>query len=418
MSERIYVVNARRTPVCKSKGDKIPPEEGGNGIDRYPGKYESMGSVELLSCVMKDLVQNTNIPKEDIADIITGCAIQDSDQGANVARIAQLTLDLPLEIPAVSVDRLCGSSLTATMKAAEFLIAGQNFKNEKPGAVLVSGIEHMGHHDMATIFSPSQYFYDEFAKDNTTALSMGLTAEKLAEMYKVSRKEQEAFAYQSHTKAVKATSEGKFDEEIVPVTLPDGEVLKHDVGPRAYASLDDAISQFSRLKPAFKNGGTVTAATSAPYSDGASGLFVVTESYMKQRKLKPMVEIIAWASVGVDPNIMGFGPVVSTRKVLKRAGMDIKQIGLIEMNEAFCAQSLACIKQLCKDFSLDEEEFKKIINVNGGATALGHPLGATGAKLATTMVHELQRRPDVEYGLVTMCIGMGQGDAMIFRNIQ
>jgi len=366
---------------------------------------------------MKDLVQNTPIPKEDIADIITGCAIQDSDQGANVARIAQLTLDLPMEIPAVSVDRLCGSSLTATMKAAEFLIAGQNFKNEKPGAVLVSGIEHMGHHDMATIFSPSQYFYDEFAKNNTTALSMGLTAEKLAEMYKVSRKEQESFAYQSHTKAVKATSEGKFDEEIVPVTLPDGEVLKHDVGPRAYSSLDDAISQFSRLKPAFKNGGTVTAATSAPYSDGASGLFVVTESYMKQRKLKPMAEIIAWASVGVDPNIMGFGPVVSTRMVLKRAGMDIKEIGLIEMNEAFCAQSLACIKQLCKDFSLDEEEFKKIINVNGGATALGHPLGATGAKLATTMVHELQRRPDVEYGLVTMCIGMGQGDAMIFRNI-
>jgi len=246
---------------------------------------------------------------------------------------------------------------------------------------------------------------------------MGLTAERLAEMYQVSRKEQEIFAYQSHNKAVKAASEGKFRDEIIPVTLPDGEVLKQDVGPRSYASLDDALSQFSKLKPAFKNGGTVTAATSAPYSDGASGLFVVTESYMKQRKLKPMAEIIAWASVGVDPNIMGFGPVVSTKMALKRAGLDIKDISLIEMNEAFCAQSLACIKQLCKDFELDEEEFKKIINVNGGATALGHPLGATGAKLATTMVHELQRRLDVKYGLVTMCIGMGQGDAMIFRNI-
>jgi acetyl-CoA acyltransferase len=417
MSERIYIVNARRLPVCKSKGEKIPPEEGGDGIERYPGKYESLGSVELLSYVLEDLVRNTPIPKEDISDIITGCALQDSDQGANVARIAQLTLDLPQEIPAVTVDRLCGSSLSATMKAAEFLIAGQNFKDEKPCAVLVGGIEHMGHHDMSEIFSVSKYFYDNFAKNNITALSMGLTAEKLAGMFNISRKEQEVFAYQSHTKAANAASEGKFDDEIIPITLTDGEVLKNDIGPRTYGSLEEAIKIFSRLKPAFKNGGTVTAATSAPYSDGAAGLFVVTESYMHRKKLKPMAEIISWCSMGVDPTIMGFGPVESTKMALKRAGLDLKDMGLIEMNEAFCAQIIACIKQLAKDFDLDEEGFKKIINVNGGATALGHPLGATGAKLLTTMVHELQRRTDVEYGLVTMCIGMGQGDAMILRNI-
>jgi acetyl-CoA acyltransferase len=417
MSERIYIINARRLPVCKSKGDKIPPEEGGDGIKRYPGKYECLGSVELLSCVFKDLVNNTSIPKEDIADIIIGCALQDTDQGVNIARMAQLTLDLPQEVPAATINRLCGSSLTATMKAVEFLIAGQYFKDEKPGAVLVGGIEHMGHHDMNEAFRPSKYFYDEFAKDNIHALSVGLTAEKLAEMYHISRKEQETFAYHSHAKAVKAASEGKFDDEIIPFTLPDGEVLKKDIGPRSYSSLEEAILIFSRLKPKFMNGGTVIAATAAPYSDGAAGLFVVTESYMNKKRLKPMAEIISWGSVGVDPNIMGLGPVGSTKLALKRAGLDIKKIGLIEMNEAFCAQILACIKQLSKDFNIDEEEFMKIINVNGGATALGHPLGATGAKLLATIVHELQRRPEVEYGLVTMCIGMGQGDAMIIRNV-
>ncbi|MGA1868584.1 MAG: thiolase family protein [bacterium] len=417
MSEKVYIVNARRIPVCKSRGEKIPPEEGGNGIERYQGTYESMGSVELLSFVLKDLVKSTPIPKEDIADIITGCAMQDKDQGANVSRIAQLTLDLPWDIPAVTVDRLCGSSLTAAMKAAEFLIAGQKFKDEKPGAVLVSGIEHMGHHDMSAAFRPSSYFYNEFAKNNIDALSMGLTAEKLAEMYNISRKAQEIYAFGSHTKAVKATSEGKFDDEIIPVTLPDGTLLKKDIGPREYSSLEEALSLFSKLKPAFKNGGTVTAATSAPYSDGAAGLFLASEWYVKEKQLRPMAEIIAWGSVGVDPNIMGYGPVVATKMALKRAGIDLKDIGLIEMNEAFCAQTLACIQQLSKDFAIDEEEFKKIINVNGGATALGHPLGATGAKLLTTLVHELKKRPDIEYGLVTMCIGMGQGDAMIVRNI-
>ena len=195
-------------------------------------------------------------------------------------------------------------------------------------------------------------------------------------------------------------------------------MLKKDIGPRAYGSLEEALSLFGKLKPAFKKGGTVTAATSAPYSDGAAGLFLAMESYIKEKQIKPMAEVIAWGSVGVDPNIMGYGPVAATKMALKRAGIDLKEIGLIEMNEAFCAQALACIKQLSKDFNIDEEELKRIINVNGGATALGHPLGATGAKLLTTMVHELKKRPAVEYGLVTMCIGMGQGDAMIVRNIK
>lgn len=420
MAERIYIVNAKRIPCCKSKGDKIPPERGGDGFEKELGKYETVGSIEMLAWVFKDLLKTTEIPKEDISDIITGCALQDNDQGANVTRQVQLTLDMPYEIPAVTVNRLCGSSLTATMKAAEFLIAGnEKFKDEKPGVVLVGGIEHMGNHNMMTAFTSNKYFYEGYVlkkEGNIVGANMGLTSEKLAKIHDISRKEQETFAYHSHRKAVEAVSEGKFKDEIIQVTLPTGEVLTADVGPRAYKSLEDALKQFSKLKPAFKTGGTVTAATSAPFSDGAAGLYVVTESYMNKKGLKPMAEIISWASVGIDPTVMGYGPVVATKKALKRANMDLKGIGLIELNEAFCAQALASIKQLSKDYNIDEEEFKKVINVNGGATALGHPLGGTGAKLLTTMVHEFKRRPDVEYGLVTMCIGMGQGDAMIIRN--
>lgn len=420
MAERIYVVNARRIPCCKTKGDKIPPEEGGDGFKNYPGKYEAVGSVEMLSWVFEDLLKTTKIPKKDIADVVVGCALQDTDQGANVARQVQLTVDMPQEIPSVTVNRLCGSSLSATMKAAEFLIAGNEyFKTAKPGVVLVGGVEHMANHDMMTAFEPTKFFYDKYImkkEGNIVGTNMGLTAEKLAEIEKISREEQEKFAYSSHRKAVEARAAKKFDGEIIPVTLPTGEVLAEDVAPRDYESLEDALKQFSKLKPAFKNGGTVTAATSAPFTAGAAGLFVVTESYMKKKKLKPLAELVSWASVGVDPTVMGYGPVVSTKKALKRAGLSLTDIGLIELNEAFCAQALACVKKLSKDYKLDEEEFKKIINVNGGATALGHPLGATGAKLLTTMVHELQRRPDVQYGLVTMCIGMGQGDALIVRN--
>lgn len=420
MAERIYIVNARRIPCCKTKGDKIPPEEGGDGFKKYPGKYESVGSVEMLAWVFEDLLKNTEIPKEEISDIVTGCALQDTDQGANVTRQVQLTIDLPQEIPAVTVNRLCGSSLTATMKAAEFLIAGNEyFKDEKPGVVLVGGVEHMGNHDMMVAFEPTKYFYDNYIakkEGNIVGTNMGLTSEKLAKIHNISRKEQETFAYHSHRKAVEAVSEGKFKDEIIPVTLPTGEVLTNDVGPRAYESLEDALKQFSKLKPAFKNGGTVTAATSAPFTAGAAGLYVVTESYMKKKGLEPMAEIISWASVGVDPTVMGYGPVEATKKALKRADLGLNEIGLIELNEAFCAQALASIKGLCKHYNIDEEELKKVVNVNGGATALGHPLGGTGAKLLTTMVHEFKRRPDVQYGLVTMCIGMGQGDAMIIRN--
>ena len=416
MKEKIYIINAKRLPCCKSKGDKIPAEEGGDGKKSYPGKYEPVGSVELLSYVIKDLLKNTHVPAEDIDDLLVGCALQDGDQGANVAKIVQLVVGMPYHVPSATINRLCGSSLTSTMKAAEFLIAGQTFKDEKPGLVLVGGVENMGKHNMMEAFTPSKYFYDEFAKHNTVALSMGLTAEKLAEVYKISRKEQEVFAYHSHAKAVKADAEGKFNDELISVMLPDGEILKKDVGPRNYSCLEEALNSYSKLKPVFKNGGTVTAATAAPFTDGAAGLFVATESYVKKMKLGPLAEIISWASVGVDPSIMGYGPVDSTKKALKRADMNLKQIGLVELNEAFCSQALTCIKQLSKDYKLDEEEFKSIINVNGGATALGHPLGATGAKILTTLVHELQRRPNVEYGLATMCIGMGQGDALIIRN--
>jgi len=417
MGERIYIIDAARIPACKSSGDKIPPEEGGDGKKKYPGKYASISSIELLVTIFKGLLERNPVGKNDLADIITGCALQDSDQGINVCRIAALTAKIPIQIPAATINRLCGSSLTAVMKAAEFIIAGQNFKDEIPSLVMVGGVEHMGNHDMIEAFLPTKYFYDNFAKDNIDALSMGLTAERLAEQYDISRKDQERFAYYSHLKAINAQKEGKFKDEIIPITLPGGEVLSEDIGPRFYSSEEEAFKLFSKIRPAFKNGGTVTAATSAPYTDGASGALVASETYVKEKGLKPLAQIISWASIGVDPNIMGIGPVGATKKALNRAGLDFSNIGLIELNEAFCAQSLAVIKQMSRDFNVNEEELKKIINVNGGATALGHPLGATGAKLLSTLIFEMRKRPNIEYGLVTMCIGMGQGDAMIVKKI-
>ena len=417
MREKIFIIDAARLPICKSGGDKIPPEEGGDGKKKYPGKYTAISSVELLSTVFKGLLKRTPVAKSDIADIITGCALQDGDQGINISRIAALTMGIPVEVPGASINRLCGSGLTAMMKAVEFLIAGQFFNEDRPHLAMAGGIEHMGHHDMIKAFSPSKYFYDNFVTNNVDALSMGLTAERLAELYKISRKEQEIFAFHSHRKAIKALEQGKFDEEIIPVTLPNGEVLKSDMGPRVYDSLEQAFKLFSKIKPTFKNGGTVTAATAAPYSDGASGALIATETYIKKKGLQPLAEVISWASAGVDPNIMGIGPVGATKKALKRAGLSFSQIGLVELNEAFCAQSLAVIKQMSKDFDINEEKLKDIINVNGGATALGHPLGATGTKLIATLIYEMKKRPSVEYGLVTMCIGMGQGDALIVRRI-
>jgi len=415
--ERIYIIDAKRLPICRSKGDKISPEEGGDGKNYFPGYYAGKSSVELLATVFEDLVSKSKVERKDIADIITGCAIQETDQGANVSRLVQLTTSIPYEVPAASINRLCGSSLTAAMKATEFLIAGRYFKDGKPEVAMVGGIEHMGNHDMGKLFVPGKYFFENFIeKGNVISLNMGLTAEKLAEDYNISRKEQETFAYNSHRKAIKALKEGKFSKETVHITLSNGRTIAMDNGPREYESLEHALNMFSKLRPAFKQGGTVTAATAAPYTDGASGAILATESYVAKHGLEPLAEVYSWASVGLDPNVMGLGPVPATKKALERAGLRFDDIGVIELNEAFAAQSLAVIKQLAKDHKIDENKILEKVNVNGGALALGHPLGATGAKLLATMCHELERRPETEYGLVTMCIGMGQGDAMILKN--
>lgn len=417
--ERIYIVHAKRLPCCSSKGNKIPAEEGGDGIKKYDGKYACLSSYELLAKAFRGLADNNFIPTEDIDDIITGCAAQDNDQGGNISRNASLAADIPYEISAKSVNRLCGSSLSAAMDATQYLIAGQGFDARKPRLVLVGGVEHMGNHNMDQIFFPANYLFEKFTmeeKGNEVAFNMGLTAENLGKIYGATREDQERFTYNSHRKAIEAMKAGKFNDEIIPITLPTGEIIKEDIGPREYTSLEEAVAQFSILKPAFHRKGTVHAATSAPYTDGAAALYIATESYVKSKGLTPLAEIVSWASAGVHPTKMGIGPVPATKKALERANLWMDDIGLIELNEAFAAQSLACIKQFAKDYGLSEEKLMDRINVNGGALALGHPLGATGAKLLTTLSHELKRRPDVKYGLVTMCIGMGQGDAMILKN--
>ena len=197
MRKKIYIINAKRLPACKSKGEKIPPEKGGDGIKKYPGKYAALDSVELLSVIFKNLLETTQIEKQDIADVLTGCAIQEAEQGANICRLVLLTLDIPQQIPGATINRLCGSSLSACMKGTEFLIAGQFFENNKPELVMIGGIEHMGHHDMEELLQPTKFLYDKFGKSNIKSFSMGLTAEQLATMYNISRKEQEIFAYKS-----------------------------------------------------------------------------------------------------------------------------------------------------------------------------------------------------------------------------
>jgi len=413
--QKIYLVAARRLPVCRSSGERLPPEEGGDGVRKRPGRYAGMGSVELLSLVFKDLLATKGVDGAALDDILVGTAIQEGDQGVNIARAAALCTEIPQSVPAATLNRLCGSSLSAAMKGAEFLLAGPRWKDRRPGMVLIGGVEHMGHHDMAKIFEASAFFYEAFAKRNIASLSMGLTAEILAEREFIPREAQEAFAYESHRKAIEAQKAGRFKDELIPVALPDGGTLSLDDGPREYPSREEALKLFSKLKPAFKNGGTVTAATAAPYSDSASGVLLATARAVEERKLEPLAELVSWGSVGLDPNTMGLGPVVATDLVLARSGLRLDQIGLIELNEAFCSQALACIKRLAANHGIAEAELAARINVNGGATAIGHPLGASGAKLLATLAWQMRRTPSVEYGLVTLCIGMGQGDAMILR---
>lgn len=341
------------------------------------------------------LARVPQLDPQEIEDVILGCAMPEGEQGMNIARIAALRAGLPVTASAMTVNRFCSSGLQAIALAADSIRAG------RAQVVLAGGAESMSMVPMGgNKFSANPWIIDHCPD---VYLSMGLTAENVARQYNINREQADEFALGSHKKALAAIAAGKFDEEIAPVATADGE-FKTDEGPRA----DTSAEALANLKPAFHAKGTVTAGNSSQTSDGAAAVVVISEQRAKELNITPIARFISFATAGVAPEIMGIGPVSAIPKALKFAGLTLDQIDLIELNEAFAAQSLAVIREA----HLDPAK----VNVNGGAIALGHPLGCTGAKLTATILHELQRRKQ-RYGLVTMCVGGGMGAAGVVERI-
>jgi acetyl-CoA acyltransferase len=372
------------------------------------GTLRSTRPDDLAAVVIRALVERyPQIPREEIDDVILGCAMPEAESGMNVARIAALRAGLPDIVPAVTINRFCSSGLQAIAMAAERIRAGGAEIILAGGAESMSLLPMSGHR-----FSPNPHLVDHYPE---VYLSMGLTAENLRIKYAISREDQDAFALRSHQNALRAQAAGAFDEEIVPVEvrsarLIDGRrcvqtaVFTRDEGPRA----DTSLEALAKLPPVFHASGTITAGNASQMSDGAAAALVMSERRAARLGLKPMARFVSFAVAGVPPEIMGIGPVVAIPKALALAGLSLDEIGLIELNEAFAVQALAVIRLA----GLDPER----VNVNGGAIALGHPLGCTGAKLTATLLHEMRRR-GVRYGLCTMCVGGGQGAAGIFELI-
>ncbi len=384
-------------------------------MGRYGGQLKDVRPDDLAAVVLKDVCERARVKPEEVEDVIMGCANQAGEDNRNVARMALLLAGFPVDVPGQTVNRLCGSGMQATIAAAREIQSG--------GAdiLIAGGVESMTRApwvmpkaDSAFPRGP-QTVYDtalgwRLVNPKMAALygtlQMGETAERVAQKYEVSREDQDAFALRSHQRAVAAQQSGRLAEEIVPVQVPQrkGEplTLGADEGPRH----DTSLEALGRLRPAFAEQGSVTAGNSSPLNDGATAIVLMSDAKAKERGIKPLARLVAAAPAGVHPDYMGIGPVPSSLKALKKAGLEPSDMGLVELNEAFASQSLACVRLL----GLDEEK----VNVNGGAIALGHPLGSSGARLVGTLVREMSHR-GAEYGLATMCIGVGQGIASVWQ---
>lgn len=382
--KRAVVIEAVRSPMGKAHPEK--------------GYFRDVRADDLSADVMTALLAKVGLPASEVQDIQWGCVKQQDEQGFDIARTASLIAGLPVETGGVTVNRLCGSSLQAINHAAMSIAA------ECEDVQVAGGVEHMHHIPMEAGVTPSPRM---LYRHSPAALNMGLTAENLARKYGIGRAAQDAFALRSHQLAAAATDSGKFREEIVPVLGRDEDGQKRLVNEDQGIRRDTSTEALAALKPAFiPEGGTVTAGNSSQISVGAAALLIMSEERAAELGLKPKVRIKAMAIAGVDPSVMGIGPVPAVNKALQRAGLKLEDIDLIELNEAFAAQALAVMKLL----KMNPEK----VNVNGGAVALGHPLGASGARIATTLIHEMGRR-GAKYGLATMCIGAGQGIATIFE---
>jgi len=369
-----FVVSAVRTPVGRAP----------NGALRY------VRPDELAAIAMREaLARVPGVTAAEVEDVILGCAMPEAEQGLNVARIASLRAGIPVSAAAVTVNRFCASGLQAIAYAAERIISGG------ADVIVAGGTESMSMVPMGgNKITPNPALVDSYPD---VYLTTGLVAENHVRDYGISREEQDAFALRSHQRAVAAIDAGRFADEIVAV-----ESFAIDEGPRR----DTSLEALAKLRPAFHAKGSVTAGNSSPTSDGAAATVVVSERIVKARGLTPLARFAGFTTAGVEPERFGIGPVPAVGKLLKQTGLTLEQIGLVELNEAFAAQALACLR----DLPIDPDR----LNVNGGAIALGHPLGCTGAKLTATILHEMKRR-NVRYGLVTMCVGGGMGAAALFE---
>lgn len=392
MSEEALIVAAARTAVGKAKR----------------GALATTRPDEMMAAVIRELMGRVEVVEPgQVDDVIVGCAMPEGEQGLNVGRLAALLAGLPVDVPGQTVNRFCSSGLQTIVDGAVAIKAGL------ADIVIAGGTESMSMVPMiGNKFSPNPHFA---AEQPEVYMGMGLTAERVAEMYEVSREDQDAFGLRSHELAGAAIEGGYFDRQIVPLEVEKVEPNGREIRSSTYlfevdecVRRDTSLKALSKLKPVFKKKGTVTAGNSSQMSDGAAGVMMMSESKAAQLGLEPLARFVSYGVGGVPPEIMGIGPVKAVPKTLERAGLSLDDMDLIELNEAFAAQTLAVIRQL----ELDLER----LNVNGGAIALGHPLGCTGAKLTTQLLYELRRRGG-RYGLVTMCIGGGMGAAGVFENL-
>ena len=388
-----YIVSSVRTAIGKAP----------HGTLRHV-RPDDLGAIAL----QKALAQVPNLAPEMVEDVIIGCAMPEAEQGYNLGRVIAQRAGLPDSVAGATINRLCSSGLQAIAIAHQAITSGQSAVMIAGGAESMSLIP-MGGHDLL----PNPALIESTPRVYCT---MGLTAENVARQFGISRQDQDAFALRSHQKALKAISQGRFNDEIAPVPVTetyyiDGHpqttetIFQVDEGPRP----DTSLEALAQLKPVFHLQGSVTAGNASQMSDGAAATVLVNEEMVKKLGLQPLGRMLGFAVAGVPPEIMGIGPIEAVPKVLKQVGLTLADIGLIELNEAFASQSLAVIRKL----GLDEA----IVNVNGGAIALGHPLGCTGARLTATLLHEMKRR-GIRYGLVTMCVGGGMGAAAVFENLQ
>jgi acetyl-CoA acyltransferase len=386
-----YILAAYRTAGCKAK----------------KGKFKDMRPDDLAAAAISGLLERTGIDPLDVEDIIMGCAFPEGEQGMNMARVAAMRAGVPYQVPAQTVNRFCSSGLQTIASAAERIMAGFG------DCIIAGGAESMSLIPMGGgKYSANPSLVATWPESYA---SMGITAELVVDKYGISREDQDAFAVASHTKAAAAIETGKFAPEIIPVEVEQSAVVGGKVKKSTETvAIDDGVrgdttlEGLARLKPAFRVNGTVTAGNSSQMTDGAAAAMVVSGEYLKKIGQSPLARFVGFAVRGVPPEIMGIGPIEAIPAALKLTGLAQEEIGLIELNEAFAAQSLACVRTLGLDLAR--------VNVNGGAIALGHPLGCTGAKLTATLLHEMQRS-GTRYGMVSMCIGGGMGAAGIFEKM-